>query len=90
MASAKNKLRNHRILLFVKIVMLAQVAVILFSTVGMYQEYLNNSYLQDYVVNLFRSTIAANAMLSMITVSVCEFARSLSWALCASDESTKN
>jgi len=36
----------------------------------MYQEYLNNSYLQEYVINLFRSNIVADAILSMVAVSV--------------------
>ena len=54
----------------VKIVILAQAAVILTFTIGMYQEYVSNLYLQQYVVSLFRSNIVADALLSMVTVSV--------------------
>ena len=54
----------------VKIIILAQAAVILSFTIGMYQEYGNNLYLQQYVVGLFKSNIVADAILSMATVSV--------------------
>jgi hypothetical protein len=54
----------------VKIVILAQAAVILTFTIGMYQEYVSNFYLQQYIVSLFRSNIVADALLSMVTVSV--------------------
>jgi hypothetical protein len=54
----------------VKIVILAQAAVILSFTIGMYQEYVSNFYLQQYIVSLFRSNIVADALLSMVTVSV--------------------
>ena len=60
---------NHIPLQF-KIMILVQAAVILVFTVGMYQEYLNNSYLQSYVISLFSSNIVADVMLSMVTVSV--------------------
>ena len=56
--------------LYVKIIILVQAATILSFTVGMYQEYLNNSYLQEYTVGIFRSSLVADAMLSMITVSM--------------------
>ena len=55
---------------YVKIVIVVQAAIILVFTIGMYQEYLNNSYLQEYVINLFRSNIVADAILSMVAVSV--------------------
>lgn len=54
----------------IKIIILTQAAVILAFTVGMYQEYVNNSYLQQYVITLFTSNIIADATLSMITASV--------------------
>ena len=54
----------------VKIIILVQAAVILSFTVGMYQEYGNNLYLQQYVIGLFKSNIVADAILSMVTVSV--------------------
>ena len=54
----------------VKIIILVQAAVILSFTVGMYQEYGNNLYLQQYVVGLFKSNIVAGVILSMVTVSV--------------------
>lgn len=54
----------------VKIIILAQAATILIFTIGMYQEYLNNVYLQEYVISMFRSNIVADAMLSMVTMSV--------------------
>ena len=54
----------------VKIIILAQAAVILSFTVGMSQEYANNLYLQSYVIGLFKSNIVADAILSMVTVSV--------------------
>src|ERR1700745_402835 len=55
---------------FVKIIILAQAVVILSFTIGMYQEYVNNLFLQDYVLSLFRSNIVADVLLSMVTVSV--------------------
>jgi len=55
---------------FVKIIILAQAAVILSFTVAMYQEYMSNFYLQQYVVSLFTSNILADTLLSMVTVSV--------------------
>jgi hypothetical protein len=71
MTSAEDTLgHDKRVPLFVKIIILTQAAVIFSFTIGMYQEYQNNSYLQDYVVNLFRSSIVADVMLSMVTVSV--------------------
>lgn len=36
----------------------------------MYQEYLSNIYLQAYVINILASNIVADAMLSMVTMSV--------------------
>jgi hypothetical protein len=36
----------------------------------MYQEYLNNTYLQQYVITLFASNIMADATLSMVTASI--------------------
>ncbi|MBO0887727.1 hypothetical protein J2P12_01360 [Candidatus Bathyarchaeota archaeon] len=56
--------------LYVKIIILVQAAVILTFTVGMYQEYLNNSYLQEYAVGVFKSSLVAEAMLSMVTISM--------------------
>jgi hypothetical protein len=56
--------------LYVKIIILVQAAVILSFTVGMYQDYLNNSYLQEYAVRVFTSSLVADAMLSMVTISM--------------------
>jgi len=55
---------------YVKIIILAQAATILSFTVWMYQEYLNDIYFQEYVVSLFRSNIIAEAVLSMVAMSV--------------------
>jgi hypothetical protein len=67
--SEKNDSENHIPRTF-KIIILAQAAVILSFTVAMYQEYVNNLYLQQYVLNLFRTNMVADAMLSMVTISV--------------------
>lgn len=55
---------------YVKIIILAQSAIIMIFTVGMYQEYLSNAYLQQYIITLLASNIVADAMLSMVTMSV--------------------
>ena len=55
---------------FAKIVILTQAAIILAFTVGMYQEYLNNAYFQQYVILLFTSSIIADTILSLVTASV--------------------
>lgn len=70
MPSSEKKASVNHIPIQLKIIILAQAAVILAFTVGMYQEYLNNSYLQSYVVSIFSSNIVADVMLSMVTVSV--------------------
>lgn len=70
MSSGEKKASVNRIPLQFKIIILVQAAVILVFTVGMYREYLNNSYLQSYVVSLFSSNIVADGMLSIVTVSV--------------------
>jgi hypothetical protein len=62
--------RDNHVSLAVKVIILAQAAVILSFTIGMYQEYVSNLYLQQYVINLFISNIVADALLSMVTVSV--------------------
>jgi hypothetical protein len=62
--------RDNQVLRFVKIIILVQAAVILSFTIGMYQEYVSNLYLQQYVISLFSSNIVADALLSMVTVSV--------------------
>ena len=54
----------------VKFVILAQAAIILSFTVWTYQEYLNNVYLQEYIISLFRTSLIADAILSMVTISV--------------------
>ena len=54
----------------VKIVILVQAAIILAFSVAMYEEYLSNVYLQQYIVQVFTSNTAAEAALSMITASV--------------------
>jgi hypothetical protein len=66
----ENAERDSHIPRLVKIIILAQAAVILSFTIGMYQEYVNNLFLQDYVLSLFTSNIVADALLSMVTVSV--------------------
>jgi hypothetical protein len=70
MAVKENVDHDNHLPRLVKVIILAQAAVILSFTIGMYQEYVNNSYLQDYVISLFRSNIVADALLSMVTVSV--------------------
>jgi hypothetical protein len=62
--------RDNHVPRLVKIIILVQAAVILSFTIGMYQEYVGNSYLQQYVISLFSSNIVADALLSMVTVSV--------------------
>jgi len=54
----------------IKFVILAQAAIILSFTVWTYQEYLNNVYLQEYIISLFRTSLIADAILSMVTISV--------------------
>jgi len=61
---------DHHIPRLVKIIILAQAIVILAFTIGMYQEYVSNLYLQRYVISLFSTNIVADALLSMVTVSV--------------------
>jgi hypothetical protein len=51
-------------------IILAQAAIILAFTVWMYQEYLNNVYLQEYVINVLRSGLVADSILSMVTISI--------------------
>lgn len=70
MESAEPEPRHGHIPRFAKIIILLQAAIILIFTVAMYQEYLNNAYLQQYVITLFTSNIIADATLSMITASV--------------------
>jgi hypothetical protein len=70
MEAADTKPRHGHIPRFAKIIILTQAAIILGFTVGMYQEYLNNTYLQQYVIALFTSNIIADATLSMVTASV--------------------
>jgi len=55
---------------YVKTIILAQSIIILIFTIGMYQEYLSNAYLQQYVIALLTSNLVADAMLSMVTMSV--------------------
>jgi hypothetical protein len=55
---------------FAKIIILAQAAIILAFSVAMYQEYLSNAYLQQYIIALFTSNIIADATLSVVTASV--------------------
>ena len=54
----------------IKMVILVQAAVILAFSVAMYEEYVNNVYLQQYIVQVFTSNIVAEAALSVITASV--------------------
>src|SRR5438552_19031941 len=56
---------------YLKIIILAQAATILSLTVLMYQEYLNDAYFQQYVISVLQRNIIANALLSMVTMSVC-------------------
>ena len=55
---------------YLKIIILAQAATILSLTVWMYQEYLNDAYFQQYVISLLQTSILADAILSMVTMSV--------------------
>src|SRR5437899_7779738 len=55
---------------YLKIIILAQAATILSLTVWMYQEYLNDAYFQQYVISLLQTNIIADAVLSMVTMSV--------------------
>ena len=55
---------------YLKIIILAQAATILSLTVLMYQEYLNDAYFQQYVISLLQTNIIADALLSMVTMSV--------------------
>src|SRR5438552_12689624 len=55
---------------YLKIIILAQAATILSFTVWMYQEYLNDAYFQQYVIGLLQTSILADALLSMVTMSV--------------------
>jgi hypothetical protein len=55
---------------YLKIIILAQAATLLSLTVWMYQEYLNDPYFQQYVISIFQSNIIADALLSIVTVSV--------------------
>jgi hypothetical protein len=70
MALKENAEHDNQVPRFVKIIILAQAVVILSFTIGMYQEYVNNLFLQDYVLSLFRSNFVADVLLSMVTVSV--------------------
>jgi hypothetical protein len=62
--------REDHVPRLVKIIILVQAVIILSFTIGMYQEYVSNLYLQQYVISLFKSNIVADALLSMVTVSV--------------------
>jgi len=55
---------------YVKIIILAQAAVILSLTLVMYQVFLNDVYFQQYVISLFQSNIIADATLSLVTATV--------------------
>ena len=55
---------------WIKIVILVQAAITLSFAVGMYQEYINNAYLRQYVIDLFASNIVADTTLSIISASV--------------------
>src|SRR2546430_11524138 len=55
---------------YVKIIILAQAATILSLTVWMYQVYLNDLYFRQYIISLLRTSIIADALLSLVTVSV--------------------
>ena len=55
---------------YLKIIILAQAATILSLTVWMYQAYLNDVYFQQYVIGVFQSNLIADALLSIVTVSV--------------------
>jgi hypothetical protein len=68
--SEKNVDHESHIPRLFKTIIVAQAAVILSFTVAMYQEYVNNLYLQQYVLSLFRTNLVADAMLSMVTISV--------------------
>ena len=71
MESADSRPDNHsHIPRLAKIIILTQAAIILAFSIGMYQEYLNNAFLQQYVIGLFTSNIIADATLSVVTASV--------------------
>src|SRR6266567_5143475 len=53
-----------------KVIILTQGAIILGFTVWIYQEYLNNVYLQEYLINVLRSGLVADSLLSMVTISI--------------------
>src|SRR5439155_9127869 len=55
---------------YLKIIILAQAATILSLTVLMSQEYLNDAYFQQYLISLLQTNIIADALLSMVTMSV--------------------
>src|SRR5207245_11720703 len=55
---------------YVKIIILAHAATILSFAVWMYQEYLNDTYFQEYVTSLLRSNMIADALLPIVTASV--------------------
>lgn len=55
---------------YVKIIVIAQAAIILSLTLWMYQVYLNDIYFQEYVMSLFQTNIIAEALLSIVTASV--------------------
>ncbi len=62
--------KHRRVSGLVKLVILAQAGIILSFTVWTYQEYLNNVYLQEYIIGLFRTSLIADAILSLVTISV--------------------
>src|SRR2546430_11181847 len=55
---------------YVKIIILAQAATILSLTVWMYQVALNDLSYRHYIISLLRTSITADALLSLVTVSV--------------------
>ena len=55
---------------YVKIIVLAQLGMILSLTLVMYQVYLNDVSFQQYVISLFQSNIIADVSLSIVTASV--------------------
>ena len=50
---------------FVKILILLQTLIILFMSFWIYQEYVNNPFLQTYVNGYFRSSLAAIILISV-------------------------
>src|SRR5947208_14723471 len=73
MSLSTTKLSNQSYIaipIYLKIIILAQAATILSLTVWMYQEYLNDAYFQQYVISLLQTNIIADALLSMVTMSV--------------------